>query len=105
MPLRSERYPQDPIAALLDLQPRNATRRLRGVFARVLPDPLKSYEAWERFTHRDLARMSPQQRAHERHRLVVAIATSSPTPRRKTRTGSGVASRPVREVERASAQP
>jgi len=45
---------------------------------KLLPDPLRTIEDWDRFTHADLATMPLPERAAEAFRLRVAIASVEP---------------------------
>jgi hypothetical protein len=52
----------------------SVTQNVPPPLRRLLPDPLRSFEEWRRFTHEDLADMTPAARRWEAHRIRVAAA-------------------------------
>lgn len=62
------------VDALQTLRPPRSTRPVPRVLRRLLPDPLRSSSDWERFTHEDLARLSPALRRAEAFRIRVALS-------------------------------
>ena len=61
------------LAALLTLRPAFG-RRAPLPLRKLLPEPLRSLEEWERFVHADIAGMQPAIRSAEAFRLRIAIA-------------------------------
>ena len=54
--------------------PANPARPLPRLLRRLMPDPLQSFEGWQRFRHEDLADMTPAQKAWEAAQLRTAAA-------------------------------
>jgi hypothetical protein len=54
--------------------PLRPTRRLPRLIDRLLPDPLKSYEQWQRFAGEDLVDATPAAKAFESLRIRTAAA-------------------------------
>jgi hypothetical protein len=59
---------------LLDTRsPRRPGRQATGLLGRLMPDPMTSFEQWQRFTGADIREMTSGERAFERRKLLVAI--------------------------------
>jgi hypothetical protein len=71
-PQKQSRADVDELLMLRD--PRHPTRRLPTLIRRLMPDPLRSFEDWQRFTGEDLADTTPADKAWEALRIRTAAA-------------------------------
>lgn len=68
--------PAAAVSGWLNLRsPKTPGRRPPWRLRKVQPDPLRSLEDFERFSGRDVAALTRQERAHEVRRLLAAAAT------------------------------
>lgn len=66
--------PAEVLALLALRHPTRPSQKLPLPLRKQLPDPTRCFEDWQRFTHADLADMTPAMRRAESFRWKVAIA-------------------------------